>query len=175
MSDEQFYDDLMRVTEDCSDPDMAMHPAHRRQRLPDQLHRHVGIGAVLGDPHEVVVELLVRVRIDLHRGLFFIGEIVDQLAQLLEALESEPEAARREEAVAAAPRLRRLLEHEDARAVLLRRERGAHCRVAAADDDDVVCHVGYPMISLIWICGWMFVKLGTSPKSSLPCWPIPFW
>ena len=121
------------------------------------MHRHVGIGAVLGDPHEVVVELLLRVRIDLHRGLFFIGEIADQLAQLLEALEGEPEAARREEAIAAAPRLGRLLEHEDARAVLARRERGAHGRVTTADDDHVVRHAGHPMISLIWICGWMFV------------------
>src|SRR2546422_7197033 len=32
-------------------------------------HRQVGVGAVLGDAHEVVVERLLGVRIDLHRRL----------------------------------------------------------------------------------------------------------
>ena len=118
------------------------HPAHGRQRLAHQLHRHVRIGAVLGDPHEVVVELLFSVRVDLHRGLLLVGQVADQVAQLLEALEGEPEAAGREKAIAAAPGLGRLFEHEDSRTVLARRERRAHRRIAAADDDDVVGHDG---------------------------------
>ena len=135
--------DLVGLPAEHRDPaDAAIaHPLHGRQRLAHELHRHVRIGAVLGDPHEVVVELLFRVRVDLHRGLLLVGEVADQVAQLVEALEGEPEAAGREEAVAAAPGFGRLLEHEDARAVLARRERRAHRRIAAADDDDVVGHV----------------------------------
>src|SRR5215475_13229905 len=88
--------------------------------------------------HEVVVELLLRVRVDLHRGLLLVGEVADQVAELLEALEGEPEPARGEEPVAAAPGFRRLLEHEYPRPLLLRRVRRAHCGIAAADDNDVV-------------------------------------
>ena len=100
----------------------VLHPAHRRagdSRTSEQ--RHVGVRAVLGDPHEVVVEIVLGVRIDLHLRGFLVGEVADERPQLVEGLEGEAKAAGGEEAVAAAPRLRRLLQHEHARPRLARR------------------------------------------------------
>src|SRR2546427_260857 len=136
--------DLVGLTAEHRDPaDAAVpHPPDRRLRLAHEQHRQVGVGAVLGDAHEVVVERLLGVRIDLHRRLLLVGQIADEVTQLLEALEGEPEAARREEAVAPAPRLRRLLQDEHARPRLARGEGGAHGGVAAPDHDDVV-HGGH--------------------------------
>src|SRR5207247_7693739 len=72
------------------------------------------------------------------RGFLFSREIAHEVADLVEAPEGKAKAAGREEPVAAAPGLGRLLQHQRARAVLARRERGAHRGVATANDDDVV-------------------------------------
>ena len=132
--------DLVRLAAEHRDPaDAAIaHPPHGRLRLADDQHREVRVRLVLGDAHQVVVEVVLGVRIDFHDGLLLVGEVAHDLAELLERLEGEAEAARGEEAVAAAPRLGRLLEDEDARAVLLRGQRRAHRGVAAAHHDHVV-------------------------------------
>src|SRR5256886_6140029 len=160
---------------DPADP-LRLHPAHRGLRLAHEREREVGVGEVLGHAHQVVVVVVLGVERHVHRRLLLVGEVADQLAYLVETLEREAEAAGREEAVAATPRLRRLLQHEDARALLARRERRAHGGVAAAHDDDVGCGRGHDrMISLICTWGAMVVKFGTSAKSSLPWAFEAFW
>jgi hypothetical protein len=94
---------------------------------------------VLGEPHEVVVERLLGIRRHLDRGRLLVGEVHEHVAaQVVEPLVGEAEAAGGEERVAAALRLRRLLQHQHARPLLAGRQRRAERRVPTADDDDVV-------------------------------------
>ena len=67
--------------------------------------------------------------------------VVEERAQVVEAVVGDAERAGGEVGVAAGPLARRLLEHEHARDPLARRVRGAEGGVAGADDDDVMASI----------------------------------
>src|SRR2546426_277768 len=169
-------------------------------------HLHVGLEAAGGEHHGLRLQALAAAvgGADLHagHGAARVGEQavrldleadvdalllrrlvvhVDEAGAAADGLQHEVAeerelAADREEAVAAAPRLRRLLQHEDARTLLTRGERRAHGGVAATHDDDIGCGRGHDrMISLICTWGAMVVKFGTSANSSLPWASEAFW
>src|SRR4029453_1276033 len=144
-----------------SDPPVV-YPAHGGLRLANDEQGQIRVGPVLGHAHQVVVEVVLSVRIYLHLAGLLIGEVADEAAQLVEALEGEPETPGGEEAVATAPRLRGLLDHEHARTRLAGGEGRAHRRVAAAHHYHVVsrCHEDRPPEDVRWayvraaVSGW---------------------
>ena len=102
------------------------------------------VGLAVRDLHQRLVEVLAVVagEDDLARlGIRHVDQHV--LAHVVEAAVHEAEAAGGEIAVAALLGLRRLLQHEHARARLAGRDRRAQGRVAGANHDHVVPGIGH--------------------------------
>ena len=78
---------------------------------------------------------------DLHDSQFSLGQIRDELDDILDASIGETDRAAGEVGVASAHRLRRLLECDDALAGFAGGERRAEGCVARADNDYVCCVV----------------------------------
>ena len=124
------------------EPDaLRVHPAHRRERLPDERVRHLLIGEPLRHAHQVVEVLPLRVGADLHHVEFRLREVGDELDDVLYAVVGEADGAAGEVGVAAAHRLGRFFEDGDGLAGFAGGERGAERGVARADDDDI-CGMG---------------------------------
>jgi hypothetical protein len=116
---------------------LLAHPEDGRVRLRDERLGEVGVGEALGDAHQVIVELGLRVGADVDAGALFVGHFGDEGTDVVDAAIGEAEAAAGEEGVAAAEVLRRFFEDEDIGALLAGGEGGAEGGVAGADDDDI--------------------------------------
>jgi hypothetical protein len=97
----------------------------------------VGIGAVLRDAAHVVEVIVRGVGAEIVGLLFFLGEIGDELRQIVHPVVHHPHDAGGVAAVAAAFLKRGGLQHDDAHAALARGERRAGGGVAGADHDDI--------------------------------------
>ena len=120
-----------------ADP-LAPHPDQGVEAVLDEDLDKVRMAAVAGDARHVVVVLLARVppevgALDLRRGE------IHQPGEILDPLERDPHRARGIAAVSPALGLGGRFEHHHLRALLPRRQRGAHRRVARPDHD----HVGF--------------------------------
>ena len=118
---------------------LLVHPLHGGERLPDEGVGHLLVGEAFRDAHEVLEVLGLGVGADLHHVELGLGEVRHELHDLVDALVGEADGAAGEVGVAAAHRLRGLLEDDDAPPGLAGGERGAEGGVARADNDDVCC------------------------------------
>src|SRR5204863_4640657 len=75
---------------------------------------------------------------EIGRAFLFLGQIGNELDEVLDTAISDPDRARRERGIAAALRDRRTLENGHARAFFARRERRAQRGIPAADHDHVL-------------------------------------
>ena len=112
-------------------------PHQRLEAALDQDLAQVGIGAVLRDAAHVVVVGLGGVGAVVVGLLLLLGEIGNDLREVVHAVVHHAHQAAGVAAVAAAVVDRRGFQHDDAGAGLARGERRAAGRVARADDDDI--------------------------------------
>ena len=126
---------------------LLAHPEEGVARPRDQELDHVGIGAVLGDPGHVVIELVLGVGAEIGVGDFLVGEVGHQRLEVVDPVIDHPHRARGEARVAARLVLVRALQHQHAGAVLLRRQRRADRRVAGADHDDIELGIAHSNLS----------------------------
>jgi hypothetical protein len=113
-------------------------PLHRRVRLGHQQVGELRVGHALGDAHQVVVEVVLGVGRDVEILDLGRREVGHQAGDVLEAVVREAHGARGEARIPAPQLDRRLLQHDDVRALLSGGVGGGHRGVARADDDDVV-------------------------------------
>ncbi len=114
-------------------------PGHRRARLVDQGPGQVLVRLVVGDLHQLVVEVLavVRRQVDLHPlGVREVGQ--DILGDVVEPFVGEAKATGGEIGIAALLLLRCLFQHQYPGAIFVRADRRAERRVAGAHHHHVV-------------------------------------
>ena len=133
--------DLIGLAGEHEDPaeTLAPHPGHGGTRALDEVLGHVEVRAPLRHPHQVVVELVLRVGRDHDGARLLLGDVGQDVApEILEPLMGETKPARREEGVAAALGLRRLLDDQHRSAGFSRGKGRAEGGVAASRHHDVV-------------------------------------
>ena len=116
---------------------LTHHPFRGVEAAAHQDFGEIGIGPVLGQGEQVVEELLLRIGAEVDVLEIFAGERRQHRDEIVDAREREPKRAAGEMRVAAALLKRGGFEHQHARAVLVRRDRGAQGRVAGPDNEDV--------------------------------------
>ncbi len=128
---------LPAVDRDEADALLA-HPVERVEALRDQELDQVGIGAVLRHLRHVVEEFLGGVGAEVGLLDLLLGEVRDQRLDVVDAVIDHADRSGGEAAVTAGLVLWRRFQHHDLRALLLRRQRRAERRIAAAHHDHVV-------------------------------------
>ena len=126
---------------------LSAHPEQGVARPRDQQLDHVRIGAVLGDPGHVVVELVLGVGAEIGVGDLLVGEVRHQPLEVVDPVIDHPHGARGEARIAPRFVLVRAFEHQHPGAVLLRRQRRAQRRVAGAHDDDIELGIAHSTVS----------------------------
>ncbi len=130
---------LTAIGREKFDP-LAAQPDQRLETALDQQLREVGVAAILGDAAEIVVELLARIGAVIGARDFRLGELGDELLQILDAVVDGADGAGGEAAVAAALILGRALQHHHRGALLARRQRRRQRRIAGAHNHHVAAH-----------------------------------
>jgi hypothetical protein len=114
---------------------------HPCQGLPAVAHEQLGeirIATVLGHTPHVLQKFFFGISAEVGVRNLFICEVQD-FAHFVNVPESETGGAARKRAVAAALRLRRSFEHQDARARVLRGECSTHRCIAGANHNHIDC------------------------------------
>ena len=126
---------------------LAAHPFERRMAAAHQQLDQIGIAAVLRHAGQIVEILVLAVGAEVRGAFLLLGEIRDQLREIIDRVVGDADGARREGGIAAPLRNRRALEHEHAGAGFARGERRAERGIAGADHDHVRFIHGVPLVS----------------------------
>ena len=116
---------------------LRAHPQQRLLALRDQQLGHVRVAAVVGQPAEIVVILVLRVGAEIRGRQLLLGQVAE-FQQVIDAVIDKAQRACRIARVAAALVERRRFEHEHPRAALARRQRRAHPGIPRPDHDDII-------------------------------------
>ncbi len=101
------------------------HPLRGVEAAAHQDFREIGIAAMLRQGKQVVEEILLRIRAEVHVIEVLLGQRRQHGDEIIYARKREPEGAAGEMRVAATLLERRSFEHQHARPALVRRDRGA--------------------------------------------------
>ena len=124
------------------------HPLAGLEALGDEDFGEVGVGAVFGQPPDVVVILLGGVGADIDVCELVVAHVGDEGREVVEAVIDDAERAAGKRRIAAGRVLRRDLQHQHRGAVLPRRQGRAGRRIAGPDDDHIPLgdlHVCFPL------------------------------
>jgi hypothetical protein len=114
------------------------HPHPGIEALGDQDLGEVGVAPVFGEAPHVVVILFLGVGPDIDIGELVVAQVGDQPGEVVEPVIDDAPRPAGKRRIAAAPVLRRDLQHQHRGAVLPRRQRRAGRRIAGADDDHIM-------------------------------------
>ncbi len=117
---------------------LLAHPHAGLEALRYQDFGQVRVAAVFGKPADIVVILFLGVGADIDIFQLVVADVGNEPREVVEAVIDDAPGAAGKGRIAAAPVLRRDLQHQHRGAVLPGRQRGAGRRVAGPDDDDVM-------------------------------------
>ena len=116
---------------------LLAHPQPGVKAPRDQNLGQVGVAAVFGQPADIVVILFLGIGADIDIGEFVVADVGDQPGEVVEAVIDDAPGAAGKRRIAAAPVLRRDLQHQHSGAPLARRKCGTGRGIAGPDHDHV--------------------------------------